>query len=857
MGKCSEIEKVSYKLNRIILFFGFYIWCISQNGIDTKISIMFDNEPVRESLINMLNKAKVNFIISNEFEKNRFITTSYRRKTVRKILDDFSKYYLFEYVYNPHENFVSIHYKPKTIRGYILTVTNDPIKDAVIYSKTLNKHTSSNENGYFFFENIAGKESEFDVSHVQFYKETYKVKQDNFEKPQQVYLNQKIYKYSEQSIFELPTLTFTPVKNEIILNQFVKKGLSSSDDVFQSIKMLPGIGGLGEGNTKIQNRGTSSAENQILFDNIPLYHSEHLNGFYSIFNPKTLDKIYLHRGVYSPKYGGQLSGVVELKGKQASYMNPVFSAGANNLSYFGQMELPIASNMSILLAGRSAFTSIVNSSFYRKIRNFSEASGEEFATGDFLSELTPEITFQDFNGKLSYIPSNDVFIEFNFIKSFDTSTKIDQSEFDINLGNISTGFKSVEEKENEGYSVNSLVQWSQRFNSSVSIAKSIYTNRKLYSDHYTISWEPDSSYFYSFDDINTLTENRILFESEYYISPSNKIDFGVFFRKVKLSEKIGDTDNADLSEINATREHSFFLSHLWKATDWIKTDFGVRQNINKTHDIKSFEPRLSIVFEPKRDVSFKLSYGKFHQTLYQLRVDNSNQLRAEKWLLADNDEIPVSISNKYQLNASFLWDKFKFSIDTYYNKHENLINYHRFLPVRFPEIYTSKGTSSGMEFFIERSFTKFDFWTSYSYMKMNIPISLRGLSKEFKKPTHSLKLMSNYRSNNWQFSINMTAQSGEYYQTEISVNDYEAFNFNNTFSIFSLPLIHKMDLKIQRFVSTTLVDWNFALSVLNVYNQKNILRREMNEFAFTEETHLFNDIYMLGITPILSIEALF
>ena len=101
------------------------------------------------------------------------------------------------------------------------------------------------------------------------------------------------------------------------------------------------------------------------------------------------------------------------------------------------------------------------------------------------------------------------------------------------------------------------------------------------------------------------------------------------------------------------------------------------------------------------------------------------------------------------------------------------------------------------------------------------------------------------------------SQSGGFYQTDISVNDYMAEGFDNTFFLFRLPRIHKMDFKIQKFIKTSMVDWNFSLSILNIYNQKNILHREMNEVSFSEETNLFNDIYMLGITPLLSIGASF
>jgi len=844
---------VTYFFSVISLIF----LCVGQTPLHKKVTISFQGEPIRSSLVRLFQMGNINFIISNHFEENRTVFYEYKNKSLKSILEHFSARYHFEYTYAPEENFISVHYKPQTLKGYILTYTNDPVKDAIIYSQTNNTYTTSNENGYFYLENIVQPVTELQIKHVKFHQEKYKIPKEKYKEPQYVHLEHKIYRYTEQSVFQLPSLTYTPASSEVDLNKYFTEDYSTSDDVFQSIQLLPGISGVGDGFAKINNRGTSSGNNQVLFDDIPIYQSGHLNGFYSIFNPKSLDKIFLHRGVYSPKFGGHLSGVIELQGKHADFSKVSVAVGLNNLSYFGHVEFPLSNNFSVLVSGRKAFDQIINSQLYNRVRSFNTGKVNQISTGTYLSEIAPEISFYDVNTKLTYIPHPKLMFEFSWLKSSDESIKKDQSVLSIYGAEFSNNMRSENSINNMGYNIKGQYDWAENIHSTLSVSKSDYTFSGYREEYYKINDVRNDSSLYYFEDKNTLHETRTVFETDYF-NETQRLNLGLSYRNVYVSDRMENIWNTISKSADQMIELSAYVHHKWKLNSVFKTDLGFRQNLNSSHTILYFEPRVSAIYEPKDDLSVKFSYGKFHQTLHHIKRQARFQIQNEFWHLANNESIPVSFTHKYQLGTTFSLLGGTYSVDIFKNTHKNLVNYYAFMP--YDSISVTEGESRGAELLAEHRFSQFSFWVSYSFLKTDIPINIRSYKQSHKQFLSHLKLLCEYNAQLWTFSAQFSTQSGNFYQsdfnTEIDVVD--AYKHGKIVNIHQLPSTHKLDLRISRRIAHTSIKWNLGLSILNLYNQKNILRREVNNASYLQEGDaLFRDTHMLGITPMITVEAVF
>ena len=150
-------------------------------------------------------------------------------------------------------------------------------------------------------------------------------------------------------------------------------------------------------------RGGTPEQNLVLLDGIKVYNVEHFFGFFSAFNANAIKSVDLYKGAFPARYGGRLSGVIDMIGRTGSFNEIKGQVSANLLSAGGSIEIPFKKKFSLLISGRRSFTDLLKTSFFEKLFNqFEDDSGNIEA----LEEFVPSFNFFDFNSKLSYKPSN-------------------------------------------------------------------------------------------------------------------------------------------------------------------------------------------------------------------------------------------------------------------------------------------------------------------------------------------------------------------------------------------------------------------------------------------------------------------
>ena len=102
-------------------------------------------------------------------------------------------------------------------------------------------------------------------------------------------------------------------------------------DIFNSLKLLPGISGIGNGKSGIYVRGGTPDQNLVILDGMTVYHVDHFFGMFSAFNANAIKDVQVYKGGYPAKYGGRLSSVLELTGKRGG-SEQGYSIGASLLS---------------------------------------------------------------------------------------------------------------------------------------------------------------------------------------------------------------------------------------------------------------------------------------------------------------------------------------------------------------------------------------------------------------------------------------------------------------------------------------------------------------------------------------------
>ena len=68
-------------------------------------------------------------------------------------------------------------------------------------------------------------------------------------------------------------------------------------DIIKSLQLLQGVTSVGEGANGFNVRGGSSDENLVLLDEMSLFNSSHLFGFFSVFNADAIKDMKLYKGI--------------------------------------------------------------------------------------------------------------------------------------------------------------------------------------------------------------------------------------------------------------------------------------------------------------------------------------------------------------------------------------------------------------------------------------------------------------------------------------------------------------------------------------------------------------------------------
>ncbi len=131
-------------------------------------------------------------------------------------------------------------------------------------------------------------------------------------------------------------------------------------DVLKALSVLPGVMPGQEGQSAIFVRGGSRDQNLVLLDGVPLYFTNHLAGFFSVFNPDALKQVQLYKGGFPAGYGGRLSSVLDLTMKEGHLREWHAKGAVSLLSGRLTVEGPIVpERASVLVAARRSWTDLI------------------------------------------------------------------------------------------------------------------------------------------------------------------------------------------------------------------------------------------------------------------------------------------------------------------------------------------------------------------------------------------------------------------------------------------------------------------------------------------------------------------
>lgn len=100
---------------------------------------------------------------------------------------------------------------------------------------------------------------------------------------------------------------------EISIEQILDVPGVAEADPIRAIQVLPGVVSTSDLSATFHVRGGSSDQNLILLDGVPVFSPFHLGGFFSVFSPDIVDRVQLQSGGFPAEHGGRVSSVLTVE----------------------------------------------------------------------------------------------------------------------------------------------------------------------------------------------------------------------------------------------------------------------------------------------------------------------------------------------------------------------------------------------------------------------------------------------------------------------------------------------------------------------------------------------------------------
>lgn len=603
-------------------------------------------------------------------------------------------------------------------------------------------------------------------------------------------------------------------------------------DVIRSVASLPGVVSAGEGTAGFYVRGGSADQNLVLLDDVPVFNSSHMFGFFSVYNPDVLKSYTLHRSGISARYGGRISSILDVKMVEGNEEQMRYQVGISPISAKLGLEGPLSPKLTVVVAGRAAYPTYLLKLFNSEnIRNSAAH-------------------FYDANVKANYKINENNSLAFSSYHSAD-------------------GFKFPFDTTYNWTNTLGSLKWhhvySQKLSSTLTLAKSVYDNNVegiATGEEFTLNSGID------------LTQLKA--DLGYFGFSGHAIDFGAGASAYRIQPgklKPYGTSSLNprtLQEDNGTEYHGYANDEI-RITDRIAVSLGLRYTYfakrgptdvylyesgkprsetsiidtlayadGKTvQSYQGLEPRAAVKYSLSDNSSLKASYSRTRQYI-QLVSNTAAITPVDVWKLSDNYLKP-QVADQWSVGYFYVKpdNTYEFSWEVYYKTLINQVDYKDgavllLNPALEADLLNGDGFAYGSEWLLKKNNGRLNGWLSLTYSR-----SLRRIDGEtpeetindgkiypsnYDKPLN-LNVFANYQVGpRWTLSSNFTYTTGR----PITASDSWYRYYNQVFSNYigrnqeRMPDYHRLDMSLNYdFNRGKRAVYTGSISVYNLYGRKN------------------------------------
>lgn len=611
-------------------------------------------------------------------------------------------------------------------------------------------------------------------------------------------------------------------------------------DILKMVQSLPGVKTVGEASTGYNVRGGSTDQNLLLLNGGTIYNPSHLFGFFTAFNSDMVKDMELYKSSIPSRYGGRISSVLNITGKEANKEKFTGSAGIGLVTSKLNLEIPIVrERTSLLLSGRTTYSDWI-------LKRLPEKSGYKNGSAGFY----------DVGGVLSHSFNKRHKLNIYGYYSHDRFAFNEEEKYAYNNLNASAHWRGI---------------FNERWTAHVSAGY----------DHYDYlneeQAEETSAARLSFDIDQWFAKADFTLEAEQHA-----LNFGLsgllYDIKPGKYEPMGSASLIKPDELQRDKalESAIYVGEEWEVTPKLGINAGVRYsmfNVLGPREYNTYAPeelpsettitgtqtakdgevvktyhgpefRLSARYAFNDNVSVKAGFNSMRQYIH--KVSNTVIMSpTDTWKLSDANIKPqqgwqAAAGVYYDLNDPGL----ELSIEGYYKKMKDYLDYRNGAQLLMNhhlemDVVNTEGYAYGVELQVKKPEGKLNGWMSYTYSRTFLRQSDKRIVQpvndgdwyptEYDKP-HDFKLVGNYRfTKRFSVSLNMdystgrptSIPAGRYYNDELGRTEVYYTDRNS----YRIPDYFRMDLSLNVEPShhlTLLTHSSISFGVYNLTGRKNV-----------------------------------
>lgn len=610
-------------------------------------------------------------------------------------------------------------------------------------------------------------------------------------------------------------------------------------DVLKMIQTLPGVKTVGEASNGYNVRGGATDQNLLLLNGGTIYNPNHLFGFFSAFNSDMVKDVELYKSSIPSQYGGRISSVLNITGREANKEKFTGSAGIGLVTSKLNLEIPIVKERtSLLLSGRTTYSDWIMKMLPEK-SGYRDGSAGFYDLGTVFSHTLNERNKVNVYGYYSHdrfaFNDNEKYAYTNLNASVHwRSIFMERLTANFTLGYDHYDYQNDETVEEVAAARLSFAinQW---------FAKADFT---FHADKHTLNFGGVSQFYNinsgTYEPLhgNSLVKRDGLqrdkaVESAFYIGDQWDITPG-------LSVNAG----IRYSIFNALGPRSYYtyqdgmLPSLTSVVDSVTVGSG---KVVKTYHGPEF--RLSARYAFTDDFSVKAGFSTMRQYIH--KVSNTTIMSpTDTWRLSDASIKP---QRGWQLAGGVYYNTsgrmLELSAEGYYKKLFDYLDYRSAAKLLMnhhleTDVINTEGYAYGVELQVKKPQGKLNGWVSYTYsrtfLRQNDPRIARPVNggkwypTEYDKP-HDFKFVGNYKfTRRYSMSCNVdystgrptTIPAGQYYDKVL--NSMQVFYTDR--NSHRVPDYFRLDLSFNIEPShhlTLLTNSSVSFGIYNVTGRKN------------------------------------